>query len=221
MVKGSVKKIIIKKQALKHFGEDDEGWHSIGDGWPLMNGEGWHLVNGAAWCSLSLAWCDLRTTVAFPVCLIINYQNKISTKILLTLSDAVILHPPLRFFTFLDAMLCILIKKEIPHSFHTNTSNKNIMAVTLKTKQGNLTIITFYKPPRQKNLPLIDINNILQLNNPTLILADANLKHQYFGHKSNDQNGKLLKDFMIHSNLHFLGPYFDTFHEGNKKVNQT
>ena len=117
----------------------------------------------------------------------------------------------------IHAGVAILIKKEIPHSFHMNTSNKNFMTVTLKTNQGDLTIITFYKPPRQKNLPLMDINNILQINNPTLILADANLKHQYFGHNTNDQNGNLLKDFMTHSNLHFLGPYFDTFHEGNKK----
>ena len=117
----------------------------------------------------------------------------------------------------IHAGVAILIKKEIPHSFHTNTSNKNFMAVTLKTNQGNLTIATFYKPPRQKNLPLMDINNILQMNNPTLILADANLKHHYFGHNTNDQNGKILQNFMTHSNLHFLGPYFDTFHEGNNK----
>ena len=84
------------------------------------------------------------------------------------------------------AGVAILIKKEIPHIFHTNTMNKNILAANLQTRQNKLTIITFYRPPRQSNLPLMDINNYLQYNNPTLILADANIKHQHFGHSTTD-----------------------------------
>ena len=46
-----------------------EGWPGEdGGGWPLLvDGDRWHLVDGVAWCPISLAWCDLRMTVAFPV----------------------------------------------------------------------------------------------------------------------------------------------------------
>ena len=115
------------------------------------------------------------------------------------------------------AGVAILIKMEIPHTFHTNTLNKNILAATLQTKQNKLTIVTFYRPPRQTNLPLMDINNYLQLNNPTLILADANIKHQHFGHTTTDQNGKILNNYMQFAGLHYIGPQFNTFYEGNKK----
>ena len=50
----------------------------------------------------------------------------------------------------MDSGVAILIKKDIPHTFHINTSNNNILAATVQTKQGKLKIITFYLPPKQK-----------------------------------------------------------------------
>ena len=87
-----------------------------------------------------------------------------------------------------DSGVALLIKKDIPHTYHSNTFNNNILAATIQTKQGKMKIITFYRPPRQKNLPLMDINNLLEQHIPTLILADANCKHTNFGHSSSDSN---------------------------------
>ena len=59
----------------------------------------------------------------------------------------------------IDRGITILIKKDIPHTFHTDTYNNNVLAVTKQTRQGKMRIITFYRPPRQKDLPLmVDIN---------------------------------------------------------------
>ena len=45
------------------------------------------------------------------------------------------------------AGVAILVKFNIPHTFHTETINDNIMATTINTTQGKITIITFYRPP--------------------------------------------------------------------------
>ena len=115
------------------------------------------------------------------------------------------------------AGVAILIKQEIPHTFHIDTTNKNIMAATIQTLHEKITIINFYRPPRQQDLPLLDINKFLQFNNPTLILADANIHHHHFGNNTTDAKGKLMNNYMIHSNLHFLGPNFNTFYEQNRR----
>ena len=109
------------------------------------------------------------------------------------------------------AGVAILIKHNIPHIFHTNTTNKNIMAATITTKQGKLTIVTFYRPLRQDTLPQTDILHFLNFNNPTIILTDANVKHQNFGHNNSERLGKLLKNFNSNTNLHFIGPDFNTY----------
>ena len=116
----------------------------------------------------------------------------------------------------MDSGVAVLIKKDIPHTFHTDTFSNNILAATIQTKQGKMKIITFYRPPRQKDLPLMDINNLVDHNIPTLILADANSKHVNFGHNSTDSTGKLLNSFINSTDIHYIGPDFSTFHENNK-----
>ena len=113
------------------------------------------------------------------------------------------------------AGVAILIKHNIPHTFHTNSTNENIIAATITTNQGKLTIVTFYRPPRQDTLPLTDILNFLNFNNPTIILADANVRHQTFGHNNSDRLGRLLKHFNLNTNLHFIGPNFNTYFHHN------
>ena len=113
------------------------------------------------------------------------------------------------------AGVAILVKFNIPHTFHTETINDNIMATTINTTQGKITIVTFYRPPRQDTLPLTDITNFLNYNNPTIILGDANVKHQNFGHNNSDRLGKLLNNFNQNTNLHYIGPDFNTYYHHN------
>ena len=116
----------------------------------------------------------------------------------------------------MDSGVAILIKKDIPHTFHTNTSNNNVLAATIQTRQGKMRIITFYRPPRQKNLPLMDINILIEQNIPTLILADANIKHVNFGHSSTDSDRKILNKYINSADIHFIGPDFCTYYDHNK-----
>ena len=113
------------------------------------------------------------------------------------------------------AGVAMLIKHNIPHTFHTDTINDNIMAATINSTHGKITIVTFYRPPRQDTLPLTDIIHFLNYNNPTIILTDANIKHQNFGHNTSDRLGKLLNNFNLNTNLHFIGPDFNTYFQHN------
>ena len=113
--------------------------------------------------------------------------------------------------------VAILIKKSIPHTFHTDTTNKNIMAATIMLHQTKLTIITFYRPFRQDTLPLVDLQKFINYGNPTIILTDANIKNTHYGHRTTDDLGHLLERFNIQHNLHFLGPRFYTFFSFNTK----
>ena len=115
------------------------------------------------------------------------------------------------------AGVAILIKQHIPHTFHHNTRDKNTLAATITTQHGNISVITFYRPPRQDHLPLLDIQKILQQNNPTIILSDANAKHRNFGHNNSDKTGKLLNNLCNTLDLHYLGPDFHTFYSHTYK----
>ena len=61
----------------------------------------------------------------------------------------------------LNSGVAMLIKANIQHTFHTNTNNNNIMAATIYTSGGKVTIVTFYRPPRDNFLPLMDLQHFL------------------------------------------------------------
>ena len=112
----------------------------------------------------------------------------------------------------------MLIKSNIQYTFHTNTTNKNIMATTIYTTRGKITIVTFYRPPRDNFLPLTDLQNFVNYNNHTLIVADCNIHHQIYGHSTTDKLGKIFNKFTIEKNLQFLGSHFNTYFHGTHKV---
>ena len=113
--------------------------------------------------------------------------------------------------------VAILVKSNIQHNFHTNTSNKNTMEATIYTSKGKLTVVTFYRPPRDNFLPLMDLQHFLNFNNPTIIVADANIRHRIYGYPSTDKLGKTFNKFATQKNLKFLGPHFHTYFNGTLK----
>ena len=115
------------------------------------------------------------------------------------------------------AGVAILIRRNIQHKLHTKTTNPDIMAATLSTSKGKILVVTFYRPPRNNYLPLTDLQNFLNLNLPTIITADANIKHSFLGHNTSDRLGKLFTKFCQINNLHFMGPSFSTFYSGTLK----
>ena len=115
------------------------------------------------------------------------------------------------------AGVVILVKQYIPHTFQHKRTDKSTLAVTISTHHGKITIMTFYRPPRQEHLPILDIQHILNQGNPTVILTDANSKHSNFGHNTPNNAGKLLNNICETLNLHYLGPDFDTFYSHTRK----
>ena len=91
------------------------------------------------------------------------------------------------------------------------------MAATIFTTRGKVTKIAYYRPPRDNFLPLSDLQNFLDYNNPALIVADCNIHHEMYGHSTIDRLGKIFYKFTLEKNLQFLGPHFNTyFHSRNK-----
>lgn len=113
--------------------------------------------------------------------------------------------------------VAILVKKTLRHQVETATTNDNFIWATIHTDEGPLTVATFYKPPRDDFLPLLDLQAVLGLGHPTVVLADANVHHRHFGHRTTDPLGTLLEDFCQQHDLHFMGPNFNTFYSGRNK----
>ena len=91
------------------------------------------------------------------------------------------------------------------------------MAATIYTTEGKFTVVTFYRPFRDNFLPLLDLQNFLNFNNPTLIIADSNIHHKAYGHSATDRMGKIFYKFAGEKNLHFLWPNFNTYFQGTHK----
>ena len=106
------------------------------------------------------------------------------------------------------------VKQNIKHNFIYLKSD-NILAIKIQTILGDLVISTAYVPPREPNLPTIDLHHIFNFNCPVLLLADLNAVHPFLlncKHK-NSINFKGNQIFQIAQlkNLKFIGPHFDTF----------
>ena len=91
----------------------------------------------------------------------------------------------------------ILVKKSIRHIL-VKTGNNQLLAITLYTHTGPVTLSTFYrvfdkKKPNHK-IPHQQISHLFSKNHPVFLLGNLNMKHTCFGHKNqrktNDNNNK-------------------------------
>ena len=117
----------------------------------------------------------------------------------------------------------ILIKKSINH-FPVNTKNNELLAVTVKTNTGLVTISTFYRcfNPQADNstVPYQAFNQLFNRSHPVFFIGDLNLKHQALGMgmvKSNKEGKDFYSNCLSSSNINYIGPDFNTFFEGGKK----
>ena len=91
----------------------------------------------------------------------------------------------------------------------------DLMAVTIDTRQGPITIATDYIPPSIQTLNTVDYNRLFMRQNPVYLLADLNAKHTSFDHNSCNSIGDALNDLYIQNKFHHIGPYFTTYHQTN------
>ena len=109
----------------------------------------------------------------------------------------------------------ILVKDTIQHTLHSSEFNNSpFLYATIVTNHGKLNIGTFYTPPRINTLPILDIQHLINKQDPFIILADANAHHQDFGHTFQDFRGQVLSLHMLHNNITYLGPDFKTWYSG-------
>lgn len=108
----------------------------------------------------------------------------------------------------------ILIRNTIKHKLNDNFMT-DVLAITIETTTGPITIATTYLPPRRPYLPYPDFHTLASNNNPTYIIGDFNAKHTYLGDNYNNTVGTAIKNMMDYNLLKHLGPNFPTYFATN------
>ena len=86
-----------------------------------------------------------------------------------------------------------------------------VMAVTVETSQGLVTVATCYLPPRRPYVPMFDFHRLASLPHPCYMIGDVNARHRLFGYRTTNNVGEQIAE-LIHDNYWtHLGPNFKTF----------
>ena len=86
----------------------------------------------------------------------------------------------------------IAIKKDLNYRL-LDDFETDLLAVTIDTRQGPITVATDYIPPNSPFLHFIDYLSLLKRTEPVYILGDLNARHRFFGHNNNNTIGRNLK----------------------------
>ena len=105
----------------------------------------------------------------------------------------------------------IAIKRSIPHTIEDKFIT-DLIAVTIDTRQGPITIATDYIPPVVQTLNTVDYNSLFMRQNPVYLLADLNAKHPIFDHNYRNPIGDALNNLYMQNKIHHIGPHFPTFY---------
>ena len=88
----------------------------------------------------------------------------------------------------------------------------DILAVTIETPDGPLTIATTYLPPRRQYIPHPDFMRLLRRQTPVVVAGDLNARHPTLGYASTNQVGRDLIDYLRRQTARHLGPHFPTYY---------
>ena len=104
----------------------------------------------------------------------------------------------------------IAIKHNIQYRLHDDFET-DILAVTLHTQQGPITIGTSYIPPSATYLHTPDYNTLFNRPEPTYYLGDMNARHPTFRYTNNTSIvGRNLNTFITLNKATYIGPNFPT-----------
>ena len=87
----------------------------------------------------------------------------------------------------------------------------DLLAVTIESRQGPITIATDYIP---LNSPILHYINYLSLHNrdePVYILGDVNVAHRIFGHNDYNPVQRNMKTLIAIDKCRHEGPDFPTY----------
>ena len=89
--------------------------------------------------------------------------------------------------------------------------HSDLLAITIETTQGPITIATNYIPPRDAYINYIDFHRLFRQSHPIIFLGDLNAKHRHLGHGTTNYVGKQIKSTIDKYRLTHKGPDFPTY----------
>ena len=107
----------------------------------------------------------------------------------------------------------IAIRNNIKYQLHDDFET-DLLAVTVETRQGPLTIATDYIPPRVGYINFIDYNHLLNRRYPVYLFGDLNARHSILGHSNNNTVGNNLSQLISNNRARHIGPNFPTLLRG-------
>ena len=158
-------------------------------------------------------WHNNRFTLA-------NIYNHIDPDIIL-INDHSITdnNTPLKIFNYnvhtcnkdntIHSGAAIAIKRHIPYKLHDNF-HTDMLAITIDSQQGPITIGTTYIPPRTGYINYIDFHTLFNRSHPVYLLADLNARHTTLGNSSSNHVGKQIHSLITRHKCTHIGPYFPT-----------
>ena len=114
------------------------------------------------------------------------------------------------------AGVAIAVRKDVRYQLLDDFAD-DILGVKLQTSKGPINIITHYSPPRRDYLPLGELNQKLQSNEPVYLLGDLNARHPMFGYNRSNMKGREIKRLIDRNIITHFGPEFPTFIGSNTK----
>lgn len=148
-----------------------------------------------------------------------NIYNNIDPDIILINDHSLTNNSPLKIFNYHTytcnkenephAGAAIAIKSHIPYKLHDNF-HSDMLAITIETLQGPITIGTAYIPPRIGYINYIDFHTLLNRPHPVYLFADLNASHPSLGNASANHSGKQLHSLIAQGKITHIGPYFPT-----------
>ena len=107
----------------------------------------------------------------------------------------------------------ILVKDNIQHTI-LDDFETDLLAITVPTRQGPVTIATDYIAPHAPYLHFIDYYNLINRQNPVYILGDLNARHPTLSDTANRTRNKVgthIHQLMELDKIKHIGPHFPTF----------
>ena len=108
----------------------------------------------------------------------------------------------------------IAIRNNIYPRVHDNF-HSDLLAITIDTAHGPLTIATYYNPPRDDFLNYIDFHTLFSIKGQIIFIGDLNAKNRIFGHKNKNNTGRQLEYIINRYKLTYQGSDFPTIVNNN------
>ena len=104
----------------------------------------------------------------------------------------------------------IAIRSNMKYKLHDDFET-DLLAVTIETQQGPITVATDYLPPNTDYLHYVDWNYLLNRRYPVYVIGDLNARHRVLGHNNQNPVGLGLATLIHNNKLRHIGPEFPTF----------